>query len=166
MRATMPKTPARTTRKVRTAQRIVDRSRSGKRTVGATRARKAAASGTARRRSEGHPCVIKDGRATYVLVPVDEYERMVEAEMVQHAIAQIERGDDDFVDADDFFLELAAERIAEARKAKGLTQKQLGKKLNLPQSQISRIERNPDRTTVRTLKRIARALGVDVGSLI
>ena len=66
----------------------------------------------------------------------------------------------------DFALELAAERIAKARKAKGLTQKQLGEKLNLPQSQISRIERNPDRTTVRTLKRIARALGVDVSSLV
>jgi len=86
--------------------------------------------------------------------------------MVQHAIAQIESGDNDFVDADDFALELAAERIAKARKAKGFTQKQLGEKLNLPQSQISRIERNPDRTTVRTLKRIARALGVDVSALV
>lgn len=85
---------------------------------------------------------------------------------LSEAIAQIESGDNDFVDADDFALELAAERIAKARKAKGLTQKQLGEKLNLPQSQISRIERNPDRTTVRTLKRIARALGVDVSSLV
>jgi transcriptional regulator with XRE-family HTH domain len=33
------------------------------------------------------------------------------------------------------------------------------------ESQISRIERNPDRTTVRTLKRIARALNVSVSSL-
>ena len=86
--------------------------------------------------------------------------------MAAHAIAQIERGDEDFVDADDFALELAAERVARARKAAGLTQKQLGDKLKLPQSQISRIERNPDRTTVRTLKRIARALGVDVSALV
>ncbi|UCC31997.1 MAG: helix-turn-helix transcriptional regulator [Phycisphaerales bacterium] len=99
-------------------------------------------------------------------MPVDEYEELIKASMVRRAIAQIESGDNDFVDADDFALELAAERIAKARKAKGLTQKQLGEKLNLPQSQISRIERNPDRTTVRTLKRIARALGVDVSSLV
>ncbi len=101
-----------------------------------------------------------------MLVPIDEYERLIKIDMVQDTVAQIERGDDDFVDADDFALELAAERIAAARKAKGLTQKQLGERLNLPQSQISRIERNPDRSTVRTLKRIARALGVDVGVLI
>ncbi|MCH7592339.1 MAG: helix-turn-helix transcriptional regulator [Planctomycetes bacterium] len=86
--------------------------------------------------------------------------------MVARAVAQIESGDDDFVDANDFALVVAAERIAKARKAKGLTQKQLGEKLNLPQSQISRIERNPDHTTVRTLKRIARALGVDVAALV
>ena len=61
---------------------------------------------------------------------------------------------------------LAGERIAEARRAKGVTQKELGAKLGIPQSQISRIERNPDSTTVRTLKRIARALGVDVRALI
>jgi transcriptional regulator with XRE-family HTH domain len=47
-----------------------------------------------------------------------------------------------------------------------LSQTQLGAKLNLPQSQISRIERNPDHTTLRTLKRVARALGVDVRALV
>ena len=99
-------------------------------------------------------------------MPLDEYELLVKASMVEKAIAQIERRDDELVNADDLALELAGERIARARKAAGLTQKQLGNKLSLPQSQISRIERNPDRTTVRTLKRIARALGVNVSALI
>jgi transcriptional regulator with XRE-family HTH domain len=45
-------------------------------------------------------------------------------------------------------------------------QKQLTAKLKMPQSQISRIERNPNHTTVRTLKRIAKALGVEVSALI
>ncbi len=58
------------------------------------------------------------------------------------------------------------QRIAKARKAAGITQKQLGDRLRIPQSQISRIERKPDHTTVRTLKRIARALNVSVRSLI
>jgi len=110
--------------------------------------------------------VIQNGEPAYVLVPVEEYERLVIASMVESAIAKLDDPDSEYVDADDFALELAAERIAKARKAKGLTQKQLGEKLNLPQSQISRIERNPDRTTVRTLKRIARALGVDVSALV
>lgn len=115
---------------------------------------------------DDYPYVVENGSPAYILVPIEEYEQLVKASMVEHAIAQIERGDEDFVDADDFALELAAERIAKARKAAGLTQKQLGDKLSLPQSQISRIERNPDRTTVRTLKRIARALGVDVSALV
>ncbi len=110
--------------------------------------------------------MIENGEPTHVLVPVEEYERLVIASMVESAIAKLEDPASEYVDADDLALELAAERITAARKAKGLTQKQLGEKLNLPQSQISRIERNPDRTTVRTLKRIARALGVDVSALI
>jgi len=63
-------------------------------------------------------------------------------------------------------LQIAGDRIARARKAKNLTQKQLAEKLKVPQSQISRIEQNPDHTTIRRLKRIARALGFDVSVLI
>lgn len=100
-----------------------------------------------------------------MLVPIDEYERLARGNMLRSALRKIQ-DDEPVVDADAFALELAGERIAKARKAAGLTQKQLGDKLKLPQSQISRIERNPDRTTVRTLKRIARALGVDVSALV
>ena len=113
-----------------------------------------------------HPYVLEDGQPTYVLLPIEEYEELIKTNMALSAIAKLNDKDSEWVDADDFALELAAERIARARKAAGLTQKQLGDKLKLPQSQISRIERNPDRTTVRTLKRIARALGVDVSALV
>ncbi len=84
------------------------------------------------------------------------------ASMVQNAIAKLNDKNAQWVDAADFGRELAVERIVEARKAAGLTQKQLGAKLGIPQSQISRIERRPDRTTIRTLKRLAKALKVDV----
>ncbi len=103
--------------------------------------------------------------AAFVLVPIDEYERLTRGGMLASALDKL-NDDEGVVDADEFALELAGQRIAKARKAAGLTQVQLGKKLNLPQSQISRIERNPDRTTVRTLKRIARALGVSVSALV
>ncbi|HKQ47016.1 MAG TPA: helix-turn-helix transcriptional regulator [Phycisphaerae bacterium] len=63
-------------------------------------------------------------------------------------------------------LSRLADLIAKARKAAGLTQAELAARLKLPQSQISRIERNPDRTTIRTLKRIAKSLGVDVSALV
>jgi ribosome-binding protein aMBF1 (putative translation factor) len=105
-------------------------------------------------------------RATHVLIPIEEYEELVKADMIDSAVRKVGAKNTKWVDADDLGLELAAERIAQARKAAGLTQAQLGKKLGLPQSQISRIERNPDHTTVRTLKRIAGALNVDVSALV
>lgn len=97
---------------------------------------------------------------------MEVYERMVKASMIDSAVQKLGDDDVEWVDADVLRVELAGERVAAARKAAGLTQKQLGAKLKLPQSQISRIERNPDHTTVRTLKRIARALGVDVSALV
>ena len=97
---------------------------------------------------------------------MDEYEQLIKSSMVENAVSKLEGKAVEWVDADEFGLELAGRRVAQARKAAGLTQKQLGDRLKLPQSQISRIERNPDHTTVRTLKRIARALGVDVSALI
>jgi ribosome-binding protein aMBF1 (putative translation factor) len=103
---------------------------------------------------------------THVLVPIEEYEEWVKADMAQRAVTKLNDKPTNWVDADVFALRLAGERLAAARKAAGLTQKQLGEKLNVPQSQISRIERRPDHTTVRTLKRIAKALNVDVSALI
>ncbi|MFH1418813.1 MAG: helix-turn-helix transcriptional regulator [Planctomycetota bacterium] len=116
--------------------------------------------------SQAHPQVVINGRVEYVQVPVDEYERLIKSSMIEEAIAILNDPDEGWVDADDFALELAAERVARARKAAGMTQKQLAAKLKVPQSQISRIERNPDHTTVRTLRRIAKALGVDVSALV
>jgi ribosome-binding protein aMBF1 (putative translation factor) len=105
-------------------------------------------------------------RATYVLLPIEEYERLMHERDVDRLLARVEDPNVKWVDADDLAIELAAESVVKARKAAGLTQTQLAKKLGVPQSQISRIERNPDRTTVRTLKRIAKALRVDVSALI
>jgi len=120
---------------------------------------------------EKHPSaeinyITRDGVTTHVVMPVEEYERLVKNQMTIEAVSILEGNKGPWINADDFALELAGEWIAKARKAAGLTQKQLGDKLKLPQSMISRIERNPDRTTVRTIRKIAKALGVDVSSLI
>jgi len=110
---------------------------------------------------------MEGGKPAYVLVPVAEYEELVKARLAAGALAKMNADDDTaWVNADDLALEFAAERIAAARKAAGFTQKALGEKLNIPQSQISRIERKPDHTTLRTLKKVARALNVDVRSLL
>ena len=110
--------------------------------------------------------VVENDRQTHVLLPVEEYDRLCLSAEVQKLTAKLEDPKAEWVDADAFVLQLAGSRIAEARKARRLTQKALGKKLGLPQSQISRIERNPDHTTVRTLKRIAHPLGVNVSALV
>jgi UDP-N-acetylglucosamine 1-carboxyvinyltransferase len=113
-----------------------------------------------------HGVVVENGKATHVLVPIDEYERMQLADMAREAIAALESDQEAWIDADEFGLQLAGERIASARKAQGLTQKELGERLGVPQSQISRIERKPDHSTLRMLKRVAKALGVDVRALV
>lgn len=115
---------------------------------------------------KSHSCIERNGRVTHVVVPMEEYENLVKASMVDNAIAKLEDKDTKWIDADRLGLELAGQRIAQARKARGWTQAQLGRKLKLPQSQISRIERNPDHTTIRTLKSIAKALDVDVSALV
>jgi len=86
--------------------------------------------------------------------------------MARGAFDKLEDPNVQWVDADDVAIEFATEELVKARKAARLTQKQLGQRIGVPQSMISRIERRPDRTTVRTLKRIAKALGVNVNVYI
>ncbi len=162
----MPKNPAKAKKSARSRKRPVTRSRKADKSAARGVSQKPGGNGKSGPSYRERPYVVENGRPTHILVPIDEYEELIKSGMVARAVAQIESGDDDFVETHDFALALAAERIAKARKAKGLTQKQLGEKLNLPQSQISRIERNPDHTTVRTLKRIARALAVDMAALV
>ena len=110
--------------------------------------------------------VVKNNETTHVLLPVEEYERLIKADMARQAEARLDDPATEWHDFDEFKLHLAGSRVAATRKAKRLTQAALAEKLNVPQSQISRIERHPDQTTIRTLKRVAAALGVDVGALI
>ncbi len=143
-----------------------------RRVKAASEARRAAA--RKRPDAEDHARIIRGDRVTHFIVPVEEYEKLVMARMELELLAERDRtGVDPFddpevkwIDAENLFLQWAGDQIARARKARRMTQKQLAEKLGVPQSQISRIERNPDRTTVRTLKRIAQALKVDVSKLI
>ena len=113
-----------------------------------------------------HAYVMAGDRRTHVILPIEEYERLTKNSMVDTAVTRLQEPDVQWVDADVLGRQLASERIAQARRAAGLTQKQLGERLGVPQSQICRVERNPDHTSVRMLKRLARALAVDVSHLI
>jgi DNA-binding XRE family transcriptional regulator len=55
--------------------------------------------------------------------------------------------------------------IKRLRKAKALTQKDLAKRSGLPQPHISRLERGIHSPSFKSLTKIAKALGVEVGEL-
>jgi DNA-binding XRE family transcriptional regulator len=118
------------------------------------------AAAASNRRLRPYAYVLEDNQPAFVLVPVDVFEGWAAEKGARTT------GNRAWMDADDFALEVAGQQIAAARKRARLTQKQLADRLGVPQSQVSRIERNPDHTTVRTLKRLARALGVNVAFLI
>ena len=111
------------------------------------------------------PHLVEGGKVTHVLVPIDEYKRLIAESLLEKAVSKLSP-ETKWTNARDVGLRLAGKRVAAARKALKLTQKDLSRKLGVAQSEISRIENNPDNTTVKTLKRLAEALEVDVRALI
>lgn len=59
-----------------------------------------------------------------------------------------------------------AEMIKEARKARGLTQKELGEKLGVGEPTVNGYESGKQNLTIETLKKIADALNVKPSSLM
>jgi HTH-type transcriptional regulator/antitoxin HipB len=55
-----------------------------------------------------------------------------------------------------------ADHLRSFRKARGLTQAQLGRLIGMDQTRITRIERNPERVSVHTLLQLLTALRVRV----
>lgn len=58
------------------------------------------------------------------------------------------------------------ERIKERRKELGMSQKELGEKLEITQKQISKYERDESIPTIRQIEKIAEALKVPIGYFI
>ncbi|MBI4716515.1 MAG: helix-turn-helix transcriptional regulator [Planctomycetes bacterium] len=106
------------------------------------------------------------GARTFVLVPAERFEELLTAERVLRAMAATDDPASPWIDTDVSALRLAGSRLKRARVARGLTQKEVARRLHIPQSQVSRIERDPDRSSLATLRRLAKALGVDVRALI
>jgi DNA-binding XRE family transcriptional regulator len=79
-------------------------------------------------------------------------------EFVRQAAAILTSKRTKWHDANQVLPEIIIAGLAATRKQLGLTQAELGKRLGLPQSRISKIESNPDAITLRLLKRIAAAL--------
>lgn len=60
---------------------------------------------------------------------------------------------------------LLGEAIRKARMAQNLTQEQLGERLGVQKSQISKLENGKSVITLPTISRVFRALGVTTGAL-
>lgn len=58
------------------------------------------------------------------------------------------------------------QQIREARKAKGLTQKELGEKLGVSESTVNQYESGKQNLTIDTLGKIADALGFSFSTLL
>ena len=63
-------------------------------------------------------------------------------------------------------LELLPKSIREYRLRNHLTQDELGQRLGVQKSQISKLERNSSNVTIDTLRRVFRALNVEVKILL
>jgi transcriptional regulator with XRE-family HTH domain len=62
--------------------------------------------------------------------------------------------------------ERMAARLKELRERRGLTQEQLSEKSGVGRSHLARLETGKQDPTLSTLEKLAKALGVKVGSLL
>lgn len=108
----------------------------------------------------------KDGRYTFAMIPIEDYEKLFLQQIARSAAPMLNDPDYEWFEFDDVRAMFAGQKIAAARKAKALTQAKLGKLVGMPQSQISRLEKNPDASSMKLIKKVAKALGVPASKLI
>jgi ribosome-binding protein aMBF1 (putative translation factor) len=131
-----------------------------------------------------HPIIQSHGVATHVVVPIEEYRALVAASSggamsmqaptaaptdaeVDAAIAVWNNPSTQWHDADAILREILTNGVASARKARGLSQADLGAALSASQSSVSRLEKNTEAASIGQLRQIAAMLashGAGAGS--
>jgi DNA-binding XRE family transcriptional regulator len=96
---------------------------------------------------------------------ISENSDVLERPRVRPSRSIIERGKrnfqcGEFVSLPDFKKQIAVDEIRDARKKAGMTQRDLAKKAGLSQPQLSRLEKNPRRASMASLRKVASVLGV------
>ena len=114
--------------------------------------------------------ILQDGKAAFVVVPIDLWERVREAVEEAEDIADLERFDreDDGVRYPAEVANSMAEGVHALRawrEYRQLTQDQLAEASGLSKPFISQIESGARTGSVDTLERLAAALGVPIGAL-
>lgn len=116
----------------------------------------------------------KDGRPEWVVVPYDEYMRLLERaeelsdiEVFDSAKRDLEEGRDELIPGEVVDRLLAAESPVKVwRQYRGLTQTDLAVRAGLSQSYVTMIERGERTGSIEALHKIAAALKVDLDDLI
>jgi len=113
-----------------------------------------------------NPQLITAGRRRLVVLPEEEYESLLDA-LDNLEAERIENDPNDPVlKWEDVRREFIQNRIVKARKARGISQKELARRLKVKPSSVSRLEKNSTRPRLDTLKRVAKALRCSVHDLI
>lgn len=106
----------------------------------------------------------------HITITAEEYRRLkrLEAEhkALERAGTKLNNPDTKWVGAEDAAARFAGSRLKRARAERGLSQAQLAQEVGVDQSTISRIESDPDRSTLAQLRAVAQALGIDISDLI
>jgi len=105
-------------------------------------------------------------RTSHVSIPIAEYDAFVanaaaagpSRDAIERAAAMFADPATKWYDAESILKNIVADGLSHVRQESGLTQAQLGELANMPQSQVSRLEKTIDAATIRVLRRIATAL--------
>lgn len=101
-----------------------------------------------------------------MILTEEEYEQILDLLDVFEAERVLADESDPVLKWEDVHGTLIKNRIAQARKARGITQKELARRLKVKPSTVSRMEKKDARSRLDTLKKVAKALRCSVEDLI
>lgn len=109
-----------------------------------------------------------------VVMPEEEYERLLDAADEAAAVAAVDRfeqklaaGEEEFIPAEYVYRMLDGEnRVAVWREFRGLTAKALAEAAGITQAYLSQIETGKRDGTIGTMKKIADALKLTIDDLV
>lgn len=101
-----------------------------------------------------------------VVLTEDEYEQILDALDAMEAERVLADKNDPALKWEDIHGTLIDNRIAEARKKRGITQKELATRMKVKQSYISQIENKDESPPYEIFKKVAKALSCKIDDLI
>lgn len=101
-----------------------------------------------------------------VVLTEEEYDKLLD--VIDNIVAQRIEADesDPVLSWEEFSRKIVKNRIAEARKARGISQEELAKKLRINLQELKTLEKKDNRPELQTIKKVAKALNCQVENLI